>query len=463
MAPAPTSRASATWPSTDPSSSTRWASRCRPRSWPGLVPALRASRVDATASLGGAARGSRGAPRLAPHARARGRGGRARGRRHGRLRPHAPLPRGAHGRGHRPRDRGRLVLRADPPESRYAERRRPRAYWDAVLERVRALPDVASAGAIHLLPGTPDNWNFPTWPEGVEIPEGTPTPAANFRIVRPGYFETVGLHAAARPAADADADRAGDRARRGGEPGVRRPLLAGPRTRSGARCARSPRRLRAVPGRRRGGRTSTSSASAPRPEPEMYFTQAQWRGWSLGLWLVARMRDGAPAGARGRGPERRSGPWTRTCPSPASTTFRHVFDESAASTRFLASAAGLLRGAGAPLGAVGVFGVTAYAVGAQAPRVRRAHRARLVPAWRARRGTRDVRGPRRGSGWPWGSARRQAAAGVPALRALRGRASGPRRPSRWWAGRSCSRRVLASLVPAWRASRVDPVRVLGTE
>src|SRR5690606_39044612 len=58
---------------------------------------------------------------------------------------------------------GVVVFRPSPPEGRYPDGQAFHAYYQAVLEQVRALPGVVRASAIHLLPGTPNNWNFPTF------------------------------------------------------------------------------------------------------------------------------------------------------------------------------------------------------------------------------------------------------------------------------------------------------------
>lgn len=51
------------------------------------------------------------------------------------------------------------------------------------MERLDALPGTEALGAINLLPGTMGNWSFPTYPEGVDIPEGATVPSVNFRGV----------------------------------------------------------------------------------------------------------------------------------------------------------------------------------------------------------------------------------------------------------------------------------------
>jgi predicted permease len=423
----------------------------------GLVPALRASRVDATASLGGATRASSG-------------------RRGSRL---TPALVGAEvalavvvtvGSGLMLRSllkltsveagletEGRLVLRANPPESRYGTREQGVAFWTAVLERVRALPDVASAGAIHLLPGTSDNWNFPTWPEGVEVPEGTPTPIVNFRIMRPGYFQTVGLRPL-RGRLPSESDRAEtEHVVAVNEAFVDRfwPTLdpIGRTLRTLSASSESYRVVGVV------GNVHQHGLSLA-PEPEMYFAQEQWRGWSLALWLVVRMRDGAPLE---HAAAVQQAVWSvdEDVPITGLDAFPNVFAESASSTRFLAWVLGSFGALALLLGAVGVFGVTAYAV------------ARRLPEF----GVRIALGSSRAGvivaglltcAWPIAAGLALGlGAAAASSRVLRSALFGvePSDPATFVlvGGTLLLTAVVASLVPAWRASRVDPVQVLGTE
>jgi len=85
-----------------------------------------------------------------------------------------------------------LAVELSPPDSRDGRERSPR-YYETVLERLRAIPGVQEAGAIHLLPFTENNWAFPYLAEGHQPPAAGPLPSANFRVVTPGYFRTVGI------------------------------------------------------------------------------------------------------------------------------------------------------------------------------------------------------------------------------------------------------------------------------
>jgi len=81
-------------------------------------------------------------------------------------------------------------VRVEPPSTKYADFTKRSEFLQRVLDRVRALPGVRSAGFTSALPLT--------WDGGTEgfIPEGaTPRPDvtwdANDRVVSPGYFEAM--------------------------------------------------------------------------------------------------------------------------------------------------------------------------------------------------------------------------------------------------------------------------------
>jgi ABC-type antimicrobial peptide transport system permease subunit len=141
--------------------------------------------------------------------------------------------------------------------------------------------------------------------------------------------------------------------------------------------------------------------------------------------------------------------------------FPRVFDESAASTRFLAWVLGSFGALALLLGAVGVFGVTAYVV------------ARRLPEFGVRIALGSSRAGVLGEGlltcaFPVGGGLLVGlAGGAAASRVLRSVLFEvePSDPATFAlvAGTLLLTAALASLAPSWRASRVDPVRVLGAE
>jgi putative ABC transport system permease protein len=86
-----------------------------------------------------------------------------------------------------------LTMRVSVPPDGYAERQRVVAFFERLLEGVRAAPGVRFAGAVTNLPlGDPiGDWDF-------YLPGETPGPqgsdrAADWQVVTPGYFEAMGV------------------------------------------------------------------------------------------------------------------------------------------------------------------------------------------------------------------------------------------------------------------------------
>jgi putative ABC transport system permease protein len=72
---------------------------------------------------------------------------------------------------------------------RGAERRS--AFFQDLRARVQALPGVESASAINHLPLAGDIWGWPIWFEGQPIPRPGEGHGATYRVVLPGYFGTM--------------------------------------------------------------------------------------------------------------------------------------------------------------------------------------------------------------------------------------------------------------------------------
>ena len=86
-----------------------------------------------------------------------------------------------------------LTARVTLPASRYPDVERIAAFQSDVLERVRNLPGIQSAGLTAYLPlsGITNSWSFVI--EGrPPLPVGTSN-VADYRPVSPGYFETIGI------------------------------------------------------------------------------------------------------------------------------------------------------------------------------------------------------------------------------------------------------------------------------
>ena len=84
-----------------------------------------------------------------------------------------------------------LVLRIDLPESRYARAPAQTRFWDSLLEGVRALPGVESAGFVSELPLTGSNLQHDIVVARRPPPEEGAEPSAGARVVSPGYFAAM--------------------------------------------------------------------------------------------------------------------------------------------------------------------------------------------------------------------------------------------------------------------------------
>ena len=74
-----------------------------------------------------------------------------------------------------------------------SEPHRRAIFYQQLIERVRALPGVEAAGGINHLPLAGDMWGWPFAIEGRAKPLPGESPWAVYRIVLPGYFETMRL------------------------------------------------------------------------------------------------------------------------------------------------------------------------------------------------------------------------------------------------------------------------------
>jgi predicted permease len=105
-----------------------------------------------------------------------------------------------------------VAVEAGPAESRFPDSARQRAYVEAAVARLRALPGVDSAAAVTLRPlwGTVGmDWPFTV--EGQSKTDAERNPLLNFETVTPGYFRTMGIHLRGRDFDEQD---------REGRPGV---------------------------------------------------------------------------------------------------------------------------------------------------------------------------------------------------------------------------------------------------
>jgi len=86
-----------------------------------------------------------------------------------------------------------LTVQMSLPFSKYTDPAQRINFYQQVLERVRALPGVQSAGVINLLPSViNDQWNPVTIDGQPELPAGE-IPRISVRTVSPGFFKTMGV------------------------------------------------------------------------------------------------------------------------------------------------------------------------------------------------------------------------------------------------------------------------------
>ncbi|HEY0511742.1 MAG TPA: ABC transporter permease [Thermoanaerobaculia bacterium] len=101
---------------------------------------------------------------------------------------------------------GVLTLQVILPEAKYGDGPRQTAFTSALLEKLRALPGVTSAGMISSLPLGGEEEIEALLIEGQPRPKPSETPLADYRQVSPGYFETLVIRRiAGRAIAESDA------------------------------------------------------------------------------------------------------------------------------------------------------------------------------------------------------------------------------------------------------------------
>jgi putative ABC transport system permease protein len=86
-----------------------------------------------------------------------------------------------------------MTCRVSLPSSRYSEDGPRQQTIQLLLERVKSHPGVVNAAAISNLPLGGSNWGMSYSVEGFPSQEEGQLPVANHRVVTPGYFETMGI------------------------------------------------------------------------------------------------------------------------------------------------------------------------------------------------------------------------------------------------------------------------------
>jgi len=86
-----------------------------------------------------------------------------------------------------------LTMRMLLPFTTYPQKAQRAAFFGQVLERLRALPGVASAGAVSRIPMAPGNNSGTMTGEGSAITPTDPQIETEMRWASPGYFQTMGI------------------------------------------------------------------------------------------------------------------------------------------------------------------------------------------------------------------------------------------------------------------------------
>ena len=355
--------------------------------------------------------------------------------------------------------KGVLALRLSPPRSKYRDSAAYNALYDRLFDRLAGLPGVRGVGGIQLLPLTWGNWSFPSYVEGHPVAPGDTAPYLSFRVIRPGYFESLDIPLLGGRHLRAD-DGLGDAADLAvvNETLARRFWPDAPAERALGKEIRlfgpdgNPVRIVGVVGDVR------QFALDRAVEPELYVTAQEWT-WAVELYTVLRT-DGDPMALA---PAVRAAVWSVDADVPISDLrpMSEVVTRSAGMRRVLGLLLTVFGLMALALGSVGVFGVTAYTVARRLPELglRKALGAtggQLV-ATTVREGLRPV-----ALGVVAGVAAALAAGRLMVSQLFAVTADDP-------ATLAAVALVLlavgaiATALPAWRAGAVDPMRVLRRE
>ena len=344
-----------------------------------------------------------------------------------------------------------VTMRVSPPSTRYPDGESLRAYYAQVVERLEATPGVVSVGMNNFLPMAGGNIGMLYDVEGHPPADGSSRPRANARTISPGYFRTMGIPVLRGRELDATDTDDG--------PIVVNEAMARHMLPDGE-----------VVGKRIGGFSGDAMFTVIgvvadvhqhgldlEPRPEMYFSVFSWTNSSNYL-LVRTLGD-----ASQQITSLQQIVWAVDADVPISRamTMDEVIGSSVADSRFLTQLLAGFAALALVLGAIGVYGVLSYAVSQR---------------------TREI-GVRMALGAPHGAVLRAAlgkgiglvAGGV--VVGIIGAAAASRLLSGFLYGVSATDpttyaavgvfllvvAVVASLIPARRASRIDPIEALRLE
>jgi putative ABC transport system permease protein len=347
---------------------------------------------------------------------------------------------------------GRLLF----PSARFPEASQAAAFVDRAIERLESAPEVASAGAVSVLPLSGSQIDVSYVVEGRVPPPGE-EPAADYRAATPTYFETLGIPVvrgrSLGPGDDADAPLVAvvseELARRAfpDEDPVGRRIKVG-----GVRDPESP--WITVVGVVGGVRDNALNRT---PDPEIYLPAAQRPSRVMRL-VVRAERPGVELAETLRGAV---AALDSSQPVAEVVDLETLVRDSLAPQRFVTGLLAAFAAMALLLAGVGIYGVMSYAVGRRTHeigvRMALGARPREVLALVLRQGALLVAlGLGLGAIAAWGVGR-----GIAGL--LYGVEPGDPATFAAVAGLLALCSLAATLLPALRASRTDPVEALRIE
>ena len=86
-----------------------------------------------------------------------------------------------------------LTMQVPLPRAKYKEEDKQRAFYQQLLERVRTLPGVESAGAVSNLPLSGLNWGRSLTVEGRPVLSVGEAPMINHAVITPSYLRSMGI------------------------------------------------------------------------------------------------------------------------------------------------------------------------------------------------------------------------------------------------------------------------------
>jgi predicted permease len=251
-----------------------------------------------------------------------------------------------------------LALELAPPLAKYTGERN-RLFYEQVAERLAALPGVRAVGAIQLLPFTDANWSFPYLAEGNAPPADGRLPSANFRIITRGYFAAVDVPLLAGRALESTDDAShptvawinrtfAEQHWPGEDPIGKEVKLFG----------NQPFRVAGVVGDVRQHALDRASSA------EIYGAHTQWQ-WAVPMTMM--IEADVPPSTLIDAASRAVWEIDPNVPVVSARPLDDVLGESLARRRFFANVLSFFGVLALALGAVGVYGVMAYWIGARIP------------------------------------------------------------------------------------------------